>query len=193
MPVHFDTCDRTSEDFEKVIVFTLDRIRLQVFVYFLLPFYCIKKFSLQSPKYQNSYRLDTKNPFKIDPVDKIVRSVMVNRLEDASYDPEECPKLCSQVASEIRKRILKLDFTRCYFLFTNGLNFSHKQNFILKAKSNVFRYKIVVAVTIIEKASQSLETSMGFMWDAGRDNYSTYSFETQTFFAYCAVIGTYYE
>ncbi|XP_043280404.1 dynein light chain Tctex-type 5-like isoform X2 [Venturia canescens] len=136
MPVNFDICDQVSDDLDK------------------------------APKFQNTYRLDTEKPFKIDPVDKIVKSVMLNRLEDASYDVKECPKLCSQVASEIRKRILKLDFKR---------------------------YKIVVAVTIIEKASQSLETTMGFVWDVDRDNYSTYTFETQTFFAYCIVIGTYYE
>ncbi|XP_015608075.1 tctex1 domain-containing protein 1-A isoform X2 [Cephus cinctus] len=117
-------------------------------------------------RYQNTYRLESYNPFKIEPVDKIVEMVMTNHLEDAVYDATEAPKICSEISSEIRKRILKLEFDR---------------------------YKIVVIVTLIEKSSQSLESSMGFIWDVQRDNYSTYTLETQTFYAYCCVFGVYYE
>ncbi|KAK0086945.1 hypothetical protein PV325_002089 [Microctonus aethiopoides] len=120
----------------------------------------------QCPKYENSYRLESYRPFRPDPVDEIIKTMMNNRLEDIIYDAATAPSLCSEIAADIRKKIMKLQFDR---------------------------YKIVVVVTIIEKASQSLRTNLGFLWDDEKDNYSIYSFETQTFFAYCYVIGAYYE
>ncbi|XP_034180490.1 dynein light chain Tctex-type protein 2 [Osmia lignaria lignaria] len=120
----------------------------------------------EAPKYQNTYRLEAYNPFKVDPVDKIVQMLMIAKLEDISYDAVEGPKICESVATDIRERIKKLNFDR---------------------------YKIVVNVTIVEKASQSICTSMGFLWDAERDNYSTFTYEARTFHAYCCVFGLYYE
>ncbi|XP_076680633.1 dynein light chain Tctex-type 5 [Andrena cerasifolii] len=117
-------------------------------------------------KHQNTYRLEAYKPFKVDPVDKIVKIIMTSRLEDVSYDAVECPKVCESVATDIREKIKKLNFDR---------------------------YKIVVNVTIIEKASQSVQNSVGFLWDAERDNYSTFTYEARTFHAYCCVFGIYYE
>ncbi|XP_029032820.2 dynein light chain Tctex-type protein 2B-like [Osmia bicornis bicornis] len=92
--------------------------------------------------------------------------LIIAKLEDISYDAVEGPKICESVATDIRERIKKLNFDR---------------------------YRIVVNVTIVEKASQSICTSMGFLWDAERDNYSTFTYEARTFHAYCCVFGLYYE
>ncbi|XP_070172600.1 dynein light chain Tctex-type protein 2 [Polyergus mexicanus] len=120
----------------------------------------------ETPKYQNTYRIEPRNPFKADLVDKIVRSVMKNRLDELAYDDTVVAKLCGDVASEIRRRVKKLNFDR---------------------------HKIIVRVTIIEKASQSVETTLGFLWDSENDNYSLFSLEGQTFHAQCCVFGVYYE
>ncbi|KAK1130115.1 hypothetical protein K0M31_019799 [Melipona bicolor] len=117
-------------------------------------------------KYQNTYRLEAYNPFKIDPVDKIINTIMITKLEDISYDAAECLNVCQSVATDIREKIKNLNFDR---------------------------YKIVVCVTIIEKANQSIQSSMGFLWDARRDNYSTFTYEARTFHAYCCVFALYYE
>ncbi|PBC28718.1 Tctex1 domain-containing protein [Apis cerana cerana] len=103
----------------------------------------------EAPKYQNTYRLNAYNPFKIDPVDKIVKMIMINKLEDISYDGMECSKICE--------------------------------------------YKIVVNLTIIEKANQGIQSIMGFLADTKRDNYSTFTYEARTFYAYCFAFGIYYE
>lgn len=66
----------------------------------------------QIPKIKNNYRLQARNPFKVDPVDKIVKMVMINNLEDISYDPIEAPKVCETIANDIRRRIKKLNFDR---------------------------------------------------------------------------------
>ncbi|XP_011308497.1 tctex1 domain-containing protein 1-like isoform X2 [Fopius arisanus] len=120
----------------------------------------------QTPIYQNTYQLRARNPFRADPVDEIVRNVMQMRLGEMTYDPEIAAKLCAHIAKEIRKKLMKLEFDRC---------------------------KIIVLVTMIEKASQAINTKMGFVWDVERDNYSTYNFETSSFYAHCLVIGAYYE
>ncbi|XP_015514732.1 dynein light chain Tctex-type 5-like isoform X1 [Neodiprion pinetum] len=120
----------------------------------------------KAPKYENSYRLESNKPFNVDPVDKIISQVMTNNLEDIVYDPKECPKLCAEISADIRDRIRKQNFDR---------------------------YKIVVIVTINEKASQGIQASMRFLWDVQRDNYSSFTFETRTFFAYCCVFGVYCE
>ncbi|GAB1868558.1 Tctex1 domain-containing protein [Camponotus japonicus] len=120
----------------------------------------------EAPKYQNTYRMEPPNPFKIDLVDKIVKTVMNNRLDELTYDDTVVEKLCSDIASEIRRRVKKLNFDR---------------------------HKIIVTVTIIEKTSQSIETTLGFLWDSEKDNYSLFSLEGRTFYAQCCVLGVYYE
>ncbi|XP_066585303.1 dynein light chain Tctex-type protein 2-like [Prorops nasuta] len=116
--------------------------------------------------YQNSYRLEPHNIFRVDAVDKIVQAVMIDNLCDVIYDPMESPNLCIKVATDIRKRILKLNFER---------------------------HKIIVLVTIIERASQSFESLVGYLWDAERDNYSIFTYETKTLFSSCCVFGVYFE
>ncbi|XP_072763118.1 dynein light chain Tctex-type protein 2 [Anoplolepis gracilipes] len=118
------------------------------------------------PKYQNTYRMEPQNPFKADLADKIVKSVMNNRLDELAYDDTVVAKLCGDIASEIRRRVKKLNFDR---------------------------HKIVVTVTIIEKTSQSVETAVGFLWDSEKDNYSLFSLEGRSFYAQCCVFGIYYE
>ncbi|XP_006616794.1 tctex1 domain-containing protein 1-like [Apis dorsata] len=120
----------------------------------------------EAPKYQNTYRLNAYNPFKVDPVDKIVKMIMINKLEDISYDGTECSKICESVATDIREKIKNLNFDR---------------------------YKIVVNLTIIEKANQGIQSIMGFLADTERDNYSTFTYEARTFYAYCFAFGIYYE
>ncbi|XP_076391151.1 dynein light chain Tctex-type 5 [Megachile rotundata] len=146
-------------------------------------------------RYQNTYRLEAHNPFKVDPVDKIVQMLMTTKLEDVSYDAVECPKVCESIATDIKEKIKKLNFDRFLFRsisFTFYSQLFDVQNLFL-GTSFVFRYKIIVNVAIIEKAGQSIRTSMGFLWDAEKDNYSTFTYEARTFHAYCCVLGLYYE
>lgn len=56
-----------------------------------------------------------------------------------------------------------------------------------------WRYKIIVAVTILEKLDQGVQSSWGFLWDHERDNYAYHIKETPTFTALATVVGLYYE
>lgn len=71
----------------------------------------------QEPKYQNTYRMEPQNPFKTDLVDKIVKSVMNNRLDEIAYDDTEATKLCGDIAAEIRRRVKKLNLDRWWIFF----------------------------------------------------------------------------
>lgn len=51
----------------------------------------------------------------------------------------------------------------------------------------------MINLTIIEKANQGIQSIMGFLADTERDNYSTFTYEARTFYAYCFAFGIYYE
>ncbi|OXU25228.1 hypothetical protein TSAR_005285 [Trichomalopsis sarcophagae] len=138
MPTHIEVVDRTSSEIDQT----------------------------QIAKYQNSYRLESRNVFKLETVDKLVETIMNENLESFTYEPKEAVKICTETASEIQRKIRALNFDR---------------------------YKIGVTVSIVEKASQSMDSSMGFLWDKDRDNYTTYSLEGHTYYAICCVYAVYYE
>lgn len=54
-------------------------------------------------------------------MDKIVKMIMINKLEDISYDGMECSKICESVATDIREKIKNLNFDR-YILNILNLN-----------------------------------------------------------------------
>lgn len=144
----------------------------------------------QLAKYQNNYRLESHNPFKSETVDKLVETILSERLAGFSYDTSASAKLCAETAADIQRNIQQLKYDRYVSHF---IHIHNTKYVIVSATIQFFRYKIVVSVTIMDKASQSMEASMGFLWDNQRDHYSTYTFEAHTFFAYCFVFGLYYE
>lgn len=110
---------------------------------------------LQAPKYQNTYRMEPPNPFKIDLVDKIVKTVMNNRLDELTYDDTVVEKLCTDIASEIRRRVKKLNFDRCVrirklhprrftadILDERGSSFSRRKSYLQKIRMSFFYFFI---------------------------------------------------
>lgn len=108
---------------------------------------------MQVPKYQNTYRMEPQNPFKTDLVDKIVRTVMNNRLDELTYDDTVVAKLCSDIALEIRRRVKKLNFDRCVRIwklhprrFTadipdeRGSSFSRRKSYLQKIRMSFFLF-----------------------------------------------------
>lgn len=51
-------------------------------------------------------------------MEKILETWMNNILENASYDANESPRLCAQIATEIRNRVEMLEFDRLVFLYS---------------------------------------------------------------------------
>ncbi|XP_075214928.1 dynein light chain Tctex-type 5-like [Lycorma delicatula] len=115
----------------------------------------------------NSYRLDSKNPFRKESVYMIIRDVFkLSEMDEMVYEPGAISKLCVQLASEIRTKVKALGFER---------------------------YKLVCVVQICEKNRQSVKTLAKFLWDPERDNCATYRMENKYFLISGAVFGLYYE
>ncbi|KAF7417643.1 hypothetical protein HZH68_000296 [Vespula germanica] len=124
------------------------------------------KGGIKIPRYQNTYRLESFFPVKIEVVDKILQDVMSSTLQDIRYNPIICLEICKDMSQKVRDIIFKKSYDR---------------------------YKYTVVMTIIQKLGQHMEINMACLWDLQRDNYSTYVVETSEFIALGLVIFTYYE
>jgi hypothetical protein len=60
----------------------------------------------------NTYKLDADNPFNSDKVHKILEGVMIEALENLTYDPDKCPKQAKWASSAIRAKVKELQFDR---------------------------------------------------------------------------------
>lgn len=67
---------------------------------------------LQGPRYQNTYKLDSSNPFNAEKVDKILQEVMHEIIENLHYDPEKCSSTAKYASMLIRSKVKQLDFDR---------------------------------------------------------------------------------
>ncbi|XP_060532925.1 uncharacterized protein LOC132705876 isoform X2 [Cylas formicarius] len=94
-------------------------------------------------RYMNTYRLEPDNPFNPEKVDKILREVLTEALENLTYDPEKCVAQAKWASMAIRSKVKALDFDR---------------------------YKLVCIATIGEKISQDVYTTCRFLWDAEKDS-----------------------
>lgn len=64
-------------------------------------------------KYQNTYRLESKNPFNENKAIAIIKNEIGKHLNNETmYDPEEAAKICASMSLSIRDRIYDMDFER---------------------------------------------------------------------------------
>ncbi|XP_026827345.1 tctex1 domain-containing protein 1-like, partial [Ooceraea biroi] len=124
------------------------------------------KSGLKIPRYHNTYRLKSYNPFNCEVTDKILMDVMQNYLTNLKYQPEVCMRICQQMSAEVRDIIYK---------------------------KNYDRYKVVVVMSIVQKLWQNVQIDFGKLWDVERDTYSTYVLDTPEFVAMGLVVGIYHE
>lgn len=60
----------------------------------------------------NTYKLSSDNPFNPERVEKILKEVMIEALEDLTYDSDKCPKQAKWASSAIRSRVKEQEFDR---------------------------------------------------------------------------------
>ncbi|XP_008216121.1 tctex1 domain-containing protein A isoform X1 [Nasonia vitripennis] len=118
------------------------------------------------PKYQNTFRLEPYLRFHCEVSDKILAACMNEALQGQGYNPETSSDLCRNLAADVRDRLYRTDYDRV---------------------------KYVVTMTIVENTGQSVVSVNGRLWDAERDTYSFYVFESPTFYAAGMVMALYYE
>lgn len=119
--------------------------------------------------YQPTFRLVSQRPLDLERLYRITKytvdtSVARGALEQ--YRPQRANRFCQSLAREIQKRIRYEDFDR---------------------------FRFVVLITKMEKANQSGDSKMGFLWDAENDRWTSYQFETREYIINAVVLGIYYE
>ncbi|NXX89290.1 TC1D3 protein, partial [Centropus bengalensis] len=117
-------------------------------------------------KYANTYRLEPQNKFQDYLVRRKAQAILMNRFQQAKYDGVSSPSLCASVSEEILKAVKELHFDR---------------------------YKYVVSVIIVEKASQAMKVASRWVWDDQRDSWVSAKCETKTFIVLALVMACYYE
>ncbi|NWH71211.1 TC1D3 protein, partial [Piaya cayana] len=117
-------------------------------------------------RYANTYRLEPQNKFRDYLVREKAQAILMNRLQQATYDGASSPSFCASVSEEILKAVRVLGFDR---------------------------YKYVVSVLIVEKADQAITVASRWIWDDQRDTWVSAKCETETFIALALVIACYSE
>ncbi|XP_025204332.1 tctex1 domain-containing protein 1-like [Melanaphis sacchari] len=118
-------------------------------------------------KYQNTYRMESKNPFNENKALTIIKNETMKHLNnETKYDPDEATKIAATMSLRIRDGIYDLDFER---------------------------YKIVCIVEIGEKKDQGIMSIARFLRDFNKDKYVYSNFENHNLFATIMVGAFYYE
>lgn len=113
-----------------------------------------------------SYRMEPKRKFNPEEVEKIIQSVIDQRMSGFKYHPKFCSNMCKILSDELKDNVKKLRYDR---------------------------YKIVAVVHIGERKDQSTIVASRCAWDSKLDEYATYSMETPTLFCTASVYGIYCE
>ncbi|XP_023029607.2 dynein light chain Tctex-type 5 [Leptinotarsa decemlineata] len=127
---------------------------------------CLIGHPTETIRYMNTYRLESQNPFDPEKVDKILKTVLMEALENLTYDPDKCASQAKWATSVIRSKVKQLHFDR---------------------------YKLLCIVTIGEKNSQDVLATCRYLWDAERDRFSTFSMENTFVFGIAYCFGLYCE
>ncbi|XP_018330570.1 tctex1 domain-containing protein 1 [Agrilus planipennis] len=126
--------------------------------------------NVSSPKrsvtLMNTYQLEPKKKFSSDQVQKIIRVFLEDAIDNLTYDPVKCAKLCQTLSEMIKDKVKEQQYDR---------------------------YKIVAVVTIGEKRSQDVLSILGFLWDPQRDSYALYTEENMFVYIVGMCFGIYYE
>uniref|UniRef100_A0A1B0CIV2 Putative dynein light chain n=1 Tax=Lutzomyia longipalpis TaxID=7200 RepID=A0A1B0CIV2_LUTLO len=113
-----------------------------------------------------SYRMESKNPYKREKCEIIIREVVDDMLSSFVYANSDASQVCNNISEEIKSRVKTLGFDR---------------------------YKLVCIVTIGEKYFQSFTSTVKFLWDTEKDGYANYVYDTPNFFAIATLYALYYD
>lgn len=63
-------------------------------------------------KLRNRHKLDAKNPFKPNQVNKILEDIITQGVSQFYYNHQEASQLCQELASQIRTKVKALNYDR---------------------------------------------------------------------------------
>ncbi|XP_055837956.1 dynein light chain Tctex-type 4 [Episyrphus balteatus] len=118
------------------------------------------------PRYMPTYRLEAHNPLNREQCENIMKAVMDKAFEDFIYSSKQAQDLCQHISEEIKTRV---------------------------KEKNYDRYRLICVVTIGEKCMQGFKSVVTFLWDAEKDGYIKYAYDTPDFFANATLYYLYYD
>ncbi|XP_029708297.1 dynein light chain Tctex-type 5-B [Aedes albopictus] len=120
----------------------------------------------KAPRFQNNYRMESRNPFVRERVQLIVDRYLTAFVEQHKYNPRRAKRLAENLSVDLRDVVKRCGFER---------------------------YRILAVVTVGDKNSQDFKSVMRFVWDADKDGYVNVAYETSTYFIIATVFAVYYE
>jgi len=66
----------------------------------------------QIPIYENTFQLESYNPYNPEIVDKILIEVMETYVNNLTYHPQICMQICQHMSSVVRDRICQRKYDR---------------------------------------------------------------------------------
>ncbi|KAK3090724.1 hypothetical protein FSP39_014101 [Pinctada imbricata] len=117
-------------------------------------------------KMQNTYRMEPKDKFNPNRVEKIMKSVLESYLDGESYEPKMCANLAQNLSEVIKSRVKDLGF---------------------------LRYKLVCNVIIGENSNQDMRMVSRCLWNPETDSFAEAHFNKGKLYAVASVFATYFE
>lgn len=115
-----------------------------------------------------TFRVDPRpdEKFYAAPVQRIIKEVLEQTLEDKTYDDSSAQRLALEVSNLVKSRCKSL---------------------------KIPRYKLIVQTIIGEILNQGCTIASKALWNDKYDNYASYSYQTNNIFATVIVFGSYFE
>ncbi|GBF90907.1 hypothetical protein Rsub_03762 [Raphidocelis subcapitata] len=104
--------------------------------------------------------------FRPHEVSAVLRAVLRERMEGQSYDPVKAAHITKHIAEDLREKVKALGCER---------------------------HKLVIQVTLGQKAGQAVRLTSRCLWDAASDGFASEYYESESLFCVCQVFAVYYE
>uniref|UniRef100_A0A182YIF7 Dynein light chain n=1 Tax=Anopheles stephensi TaxID=30069 RepID=A0A182YIF7_ANOST len=118
------------------------------------------------PRFQNTYRLDSRNPFRREAMRSLMDHFLKSYLDEYKYVPKRAKRLAENLSEELRNQ-----FKLCHFE----------------------RYRIVALVTVGDKKMQDFRCVARALWDPEKDDCLSCTYEAPAFFVVASVWVVYFE
>ena len=126
---------------------------------------------LKETIYENTYITEPagygpRARFRLGDVQAVVRAVLRDRMGAQQYDPVKAAQTSKHIAEDLREKVKALGCER---------------------------HKLVIQVTIGQKAGQATRITSRCLWDTSTDGFASDYFENETMYCVCQVFALYYE
>mmetsp|Transcript_29799 Transcript_29799/g.65115 ORF Transcript_29799/g.65115 Transcript_29799/m.65115 type:complete len:135 (-) Transcript_29799:203-607(-) len=104
--------------------------------------------------------------FRSSSVQKVLQQIITERMTGVQYDAQRASQTGKELSDMIKEKVKTMGFDR---------------------------YKLVVQVTVGQRAGQCIRLASRCLWDVAADSCASATFENESLFCVAMVFGLYYE